>query len=1263
MDRRAVLAILLAVIASELVLPAYAHSTLGNLNGTSPFFRSNDHELNPTNTFGTAHVPGPLGYVWPGGGYNFYTGSGGFPGYQSPFENYEQPLQVAGNSYSPEGAILTSSPRQDSVGDLIFAINFSQPKAFITSTNPSPEFQYNNITIYVPAPLVDRQGQLMQDGFEPVGGVNWDIGDTSNIITTLTADYGKILVGRADLNDPFAPGWWSIRITSSGSGIAFTPERQWREWYYIRFNQLRAPDISGRYFFKVFLGGHYPVKHQSTPLVNSTMPVENWPVLLVKGEVDPAIIYGTVRYGEGSNRALYGNPIKLPGMVRAVGFATDPYTGDPTNRKVEARGYFNGSAEGHFEIEGVAAGIYDLYASAAGMPERVVAIGIKLSRGQSYGTDLSLSPGPEIRGEVFSKNCSGHIPWRSDLPISLVVYDSDDYVENNTASYSPINLTHAPYTSYVLGNTIFGSAKLAPPNAPKLVAFPWEGPVSYYPYTAAPPFRDPYGVHNGVGPAQVWWVSPTGTFDPVTGLGSSSSSFSFQFGSQRYYGAPRRLSGMVPQTFSTWIDGLGAGTYFVRAYVNGYIQTDVSGSRFQDYYFTVIDQQTISVDLYIDLWLSGTLNLTVHFHDTAGNMQTQPIGGPDPGRFLVAEAVDSVGTLAAFNFTYVPASLRSASLALNGLGMAGVIPPPDPRSGIKYSLHRYRGLRDYGIYPGSYFVHLYMRGYIQTSASANEMRELDEPVTFSLPSCGAVASVSTHMFRGAGINVTVYSMDWQDPPSQSLWRWNDAPVTVLVYDVASRSFADVISFWDSVNYFWSTPRQNSSYSTLPWPTWKDVFGPDSTGLITNGSTLLERLGPDLPSPTSLYPEQDIASNVFFQSSLGLGFLYRSQFYRPFGWRSSLAIYPGQYAITGWTYGYVQDGVVVSGDLGKSRVAAGMGQIADTSIRLVQGVEFNVNVAFMKEGLPSALPSNMSMRIRIYDDRDRLVAAASTSYDYGVIDPTSNTGFFADGAKVANAGGATSPIPAGTLGVEYRRLAGLFVYVDPIDGSQALQRLTQFLADDGVWGDSSSPMSGVYSGNWQVLVEMVPWYRPGEFYPPVPGLLQGEVHQTTLSILLPYNHLGPYESRIPVVVPNAHLGGHASVSVDLDLRGMVTGTVTFRNMHGDLRSASWASILLQGENKYTLYSWDGFYEGYLPPGAYTVTVQDPGLSSQNASIIVPDGGSVASSFYLNPSGIPIPEYSDYAILVLLTTGVSTSLMVTALSRKRKVKQDLRKRTGP
>ena len=48
-----------------------------------------------------------------------------------------------------------------------------------------------------------------------------------------------------------------------------------------------------------------------------------------------------------------------------------------------------------------------------------------------------------------------------------MIYDSDNYVEQNVDSYSPINLTHAPYTSYVIGNTKFASDKLV---APKTVS-------------------------------------------------------------------------------------------------------------------------------------------------------------------------------------------------------------------------------------------------------------------------------------------------------------------------------------------------------------------------------------------------------------------------------------------------------------------------------------------------------------------------------------------------------------------------------------------------------------------------------------------------------------------------------------------------------------------------------------------------------------------------------------------------------------------------
>ena len=131
MARRWAIVLLLMALALSFAAPVSAHTTLGDLTGTSPY-RTNDNEL--TTSPPGNHVPGPLGYVWPGSGLDTYSGvPSNPPGYQSPFTD-QQPLQDAGDSYSPEGAILTSTADHDSVGDLIFALNFSNPNAF-----PQPE--------------------------------------------------------------------------------------------------------------------------------------------------------------------------------------------------------------------------------------------------------------------------------------------------------------------------------------------------------------------------------------------------------------------------------------------------------------------------------------------------------------------------------------------------------------------------------------------------------------------------------------------------------------------------------------------------------------------------------------------------------------------------------------------------------------------------------------------------------------------------------------------------------------------------------------------------------------------------------------------------------------------------------------------------------------------------------------------------------------------------------------------------------------------
>jgi hypothetical protein len=1227
--------VLILALAMSLIVPVYAHTTLGNLTGSGPYYRSNDHELNPTNTLVGVHVPGPLGYVWPGSGLDMYSGNPSKPpGYQSPFTTFENPTQLAGHSYAPEGAILTSTIDHDNVGDLILGINFSQPKAFISGSNPTPNFVYTSLAIYLPAPVFDKTGALVQDGFEPAGGINWDRGENTNIVTTITDNYGNIFVTRADRNDPFAPGSWLLFITAPNN-ITFTAARKWSEWYYIRINQMKAPFVAGRYFFKVFLDSHFPARSQGTlpKLINSTMPMENWPVLLVKGEVDPGIITGTLRYGDTANPSLYGLPLNLPGRIRAVGVAVDPLTNLSTGRSVEARGYFNASSQGHFEIEGVAPGIYDIYASAAGFPEQKIAEGIKISRAQSLHFDSYLQAGPQISGKVYSKEMFGSVSWPGQRPIAIGIYDSNTYDADSIVTVSPSNLTNAPYTSYVSGNVLFSGGGLAAPNTPKIVAFPWEGPLSYYGYTTTPNGKDPFGLYNGVGPAESWWVDPLGSLDPASFLGSSNNKFSFQFGAKGAYGAPAKFSGMVPQIFATWTDSLTPGKYYVRAFLNGYIQSSSDGTRFIDYSFEIPDGYSRDVYLPIDLEKSAVLNITVHFHDFAGTTQGARIGGPDPKRFLIAEAFARDGTFAALNFTQVPAASSQTSILLDGLGMAGPLSPPDPRASIKYSLARYRGIYDYGLPTDTYTVRLYMRGYIQALLPATSFDDLDVPLAVSTSIGTEEILVSTHMYRGGEINTTVFSVDWERPAVYRNWVWNNTSVSTLVYDVASQNFVDVIYFWNAKLGQWQLPKQNFLFNDIPYSGWKTIFGPGSSLLVTNGSALIDRTGPDIPNSISSDPLQDMPTNVFLEENFHLGFLYSSSSYRTQTFRTNLAIYPGVYAVNAWTYGYVQDNVAALGDLGNVLVSVPwLGSEADSNIQLIIGVNLTIRMVFKSEKLLSELPFNSSVRIRVFDEGDTLIAAATVFSDAGKIIPTSNAGFFADGTKLLQ-----TPVPAGTKILDYVNLAGLAGYVDASTGGVNVQRATLFSPDHGIWG--SSGHAGSYDGQWLVMVDVVNWYSSHSYYPPVPALLQGES-----PFFYPYNHLGPFDQGGYTMIPNAHQGGEASVEFELDLRGYVQGLVLALDWDYGARTTSWTGIQISANStSYNWYSLDGLFDGYLDPGMYHVTVNEwtNGNQGHKTDTLVlavnPGESNGAINIVLEESGIAIPELpATYTTLVVTLT---------------------------
>ena len=193
----------------------------------------------------------------------------------------------------------------------------------------------------------------------------------------------------------------------------------------------------------------------------------------------------------------------------------------------------------------------------------------------------------------------------------------------------------------------------------------------------------------------------------------------------------------------------------------------------------------------------------------------------------------------------------------------------------------------------------------------------------------------------------------------------------------------MIYFWNSKIKQWVLPTQNSKFTNLPWPGWQTNFGPGASLLVTNGSTLVDRYGPDLPSLTSLDPAQDEATTVFLEENFRTGFLYSSSSYRQSSFRSSLAIYPGVYALNAWTYGYVQDNVASLGDLGNVIVSVSwLGSQADTNIQLIVGLNLTISMVFKTENTFSGIPYNSSVRIRVFDDGDTLIAAATVFAERG-----------------------------------------------------------------------------------------------------------------------------------------------------------------------------------------------------------------------------------------------------------------------------------------
>jgi hypothetical protein len=540
--------------------------------------------------------------------------------------------------------------------------------------------------------------------------------------------------------------------------------------------------------------------------------------------------------------------------------------------------------------------------------------------------------------------------------------------------------------------------------------FPGSGPAAaYYQVSAgnAPglSLQDPMGV----GPPQTWFVNG-GTDDP----------FHFQFGSKSDYGAPASLSGMVPQVYATWVNGLTPGGYYVRAWVFRYVQTQLDGATFQEYYFDVTPNEWAGdISVPIDLHLSSWVDDTLHFHNLPAGSVDDPI---DTGAGLMSGVLlDSNGAIWSYNQTLlgykglypawgaysggftVPTSSQSVWGQDLDPGKVNAHAVESGTADIQFS-----GVNDtwsgenYGIPAGTYTPHAYVLGYLQQ----------DSPPQVSLSLSGNPTSVSMHMYRGAGFQLSVYSVDWGTPPVNATWVWGDRTgfdfsgnpvgqeIDVGFYNngILVDSLGDSVTALASANTLQTTCLYQGGNPDAGCP----AATSSSVQAVGGGWTPITASGAEYQSADGAYFGQELRAVGFVGGYTAGLYIFEAAVPSNAVFAHTVLLYPtafdsGVYSLRAYTYGYTQDLPVV--------VYAEQTQIANINIQLVLGVNVSLTILFKKEGIITPTAANMSARVRLFNDVGALVAEWMSSE--GVyVDPTGN--------GIVNAADGTLQYPFGPI---------------------------------------------------------------------------------------------------------------------------------------------------------------------------------------------------------------------------------------------------------
>jgi hypothetical protein len=151
---------------------------------------------------------------------------------------------------------------------------------------------------------------------------------------------------------------------------------------------------------------------------------------------------------------------------------------------------------------------------------------------------------------------------------------------------------------------------------------------------------------------------------------------------------------------------------------------------------------------------------------------------------------------------------------------------------------------------------------------------------------------------------------------------------------------------------------------------------------------------------------------------------------------------------------------------------------------------------------------------------------------------------------------------------------------------------------------------------------------------------------------------PYVAAVTVLLGALAIGvmvvSAQSNSQPLAGGGLIHGTVYGFNMYNQFVPVEWASVTAVSD-QYNFVSYTGAggeYEMFVPEGSYNVTVNPPGYRAYSMSVAVSDGSSSAVNFYLEQSGVPVPEFQPSTFAIALFVAMASVLLAKRATRRRK-----------